>query len=83
VVTAHSSFPQNAEARALWLSRYAAFADAAGVDAEMTEQARSAVAALQHIQTPADDEALLERAGFTGIELFYAAFTWKAWVAYA
>ncbi len=83
LVIAHSSFPQNAEARPLWLSRYAAFAEAAGVDADVVEQAQSAVGALEHIQSPADDESLLEQAGFSGIELFYTAFTWRGWVAYA
>jgi len=28
-------------------------------------------------------KALLREAGFTGVELFYAAFTWRGWVGYA
>ena len=30
-----------------------------------------------------DDEAALRAAGFDGISLFYAAFTFRGWVAYA
>lgn len=33
--------------------------------------------------TPERDEEALRRAGFTGVEMFYAAFTWRGWVAYA
>ncbi len=32
--------------------------------------------------SPAEDEAVLREAGFTNVELFYAGFTFKGWVAY-
>jgi tRNA (cmo5U34)-methyltransferase len=35
------------------------------------------------VLTPEQDEAILRDAGFTHASLFYAAFTWRGWVAYA
>lgn len=82
-VVAHSSFPQGEAERALWLSRYAAFAIAAGADPALAQKARAAVAAHLNIFTPEQDEAILRDAGFSGVSLFYAAFTWRGWVASA
>ncbi|RAI44600.1 class I SAM-dependent methyltransferase [Rhodoplanes roseus] len=82
-VAAHSSFPQNPAERPLWLSRYAAFAIAAGAEPELTENARKVVEAALMLFDPAQDEAILKAAGFSGVNLFYAAFTWRGWVAYA
>lgn len=82
-VAAHSSFPQDARERGLWLSRYAGFAVAAGADPELTEKARAAVEAHLNLLSPAQDEAILREAGFSDVSLFYAAFTWRGWVAYA
>ncbi|RYG82047.1 MAG: methyltransferase, partial [Alphaproteobacteria bacterium] len=33
--------------------------------------------------SPKEDEALLREAGFNGVGLFYAAFTFRGWVGYA
>ncbi|MBK1870226.1 class I SAM-dependent methyltransferase [Aestuariivirga sp. YIM B02566] len=82
-VAAHSSFPQHADERALWLSRYAAFAIASGAPPDKAESARAAIAARLEILDPEEDEAILRDAGFTKVSLFYAAFTWRGWVAYA
>lgn len=82
-VVTHHSFPQDAEGKALWLERYAAFAIASGVPAA---QARSAVAAIGDrlpVLSPEEDETLLRDAGFSGVSLFYAGFTFKGWVAYS
>jgi tRNA (cmo5U34)-methyltransferase len=35
------------------------------------------------VLSPADDEALLREAGFADVSLFYAALTFRGWVAYA
>ncbi|WP_241233567.1 class I SAM-dependent methyltransferase [Altericroceibacterium xinjiangense] len=83
LVVVHSSFPQDEPSRARWLSRYAAYAVASGADPAQTEQARAAVAASLALLTPEEDEACLRNAGFHGVELFYAAFTWRGWVACA
>ncbi|MDP3240723.1 MAG: methyltransferase domain-containing protein [Reyranella sp.] len=83
LVVAHSSFPQARAERAVWLARYAAFAVASGVAPELAHKARAAVDAHLPVLTPEQDEAILRDAGFTHASLFYAAFTWRGWVAYA
>jgi tRNA (cmo5U34)-methyltransferase len=82
-VAVHSSFPQDEAVRRTWLGRYAAFAVRSGVDAAQAETMQDAVAASLTLLDPAADEALMAEAGFAGIQLFYAAFTWRGWVAYA
>lgn len=80
-VVAHSSFPQGERDR--WLSRYAAFAVASGVDSTQTEKMHAAVKAHLSLYDPEDDEEILRDAGFCEVSLFYAAFTWRGWVARA
>jgi tRNA (cmo5U34)-methyltransferase len=82
-VAAHSSFPQDEQERKRWLSRYAAFAVASGADPEMAENARGAVETHLNLLAPDDDAAVLRDAGFSEVTPFYAAFTWRGWVAYA
>lgn len=82
-VAAHSSFPQAESGRDQWLQRYAAFAIASGADPEHARNARAAVAAHLNLFDPEEDEAILRDAGFSQVSLFYAAFTWRGWVAYA
>lgn len=81
LVVAHHSVPEGEE-RMRWLQRYAAFAEASGV---AREQAQGAVAAIDErlpLLSPEQDEALLRQAGFEGVELFYAGFTFRGWVGY-
>jgi tRNA (cmo5U34)-methyltransferase len=82
-VAAHSSFPQDQGARAIWLNRYAAFALGSGADPAQTEKMRAAIEAHLNLFSPDEDEAILREAGFTNVSLFYAAFTWRGWVGYA
>jgi tRNA (cmo5U34)-methyltransferase len=82
-VVAHFSFPQAEEQRAVWLSRYAAFAVASGIESARAEEARAAIGARLHILSPDEDEAILREAGFSGVSLFYAGFAFRGWVAYA
>lgn len=82
-VAAHGSFPQAGEAKVRWLSRYAAYAVASGVDPAMAENARSAVATAVNMLSPEQDEAALAAGGFDGVELFFTAFTWRGWIARA
>ena len=82
-VVAHLSFPQGEGERDLWLSRYAAFLVSSGTEAQKAANARTAVDAHLHILTPEQDEATLRDAGFSGVSLFYAGFTFRGWVAYA
>ena len=83
LVVAHLSFPQGAEQRALWLSRYVSFAVSSGVDAEKVANARAAIDAQLPILAPEQDEAILRDGGFTDISLFYVGFTFRGWVACA
>lgn len=82
-VAAHGSFPQGADERDRWLDRYASYAIASGAAPEQTATARAAVATHVAMLSPEADEAALRDAGFTGVEQFYAAFTWRGWVGYA
>jgi len=82
-VAAHGSFPQAAPQRDQWLSRYAAFAIASGVDPEQANGAKAAVAASLNTLNPEHDEAILREAGFTDVSMFFAAFTWRGWIARA
>ncbi|HLZ85497.1 MAG TPA: methyltransferase [Caulobacteraceae bacterium] len=82
-VAAHSSFPQVEPQRRTWLARYAAFAVAAGVDPRDAERARDMVERGLEALPPEQDEALMREAGFSNVNLFYAAFTWRGWVAEA
>ena len=82
-VIAHLSFPQDDGARARWLSRHAAFLTASGLDTDKAANARTAIDTQTHILAPEQDEAVLREAGFSDVSLFYAAFTFRGWVAYA
>jgi tRNA (cmo5U34)-methyltransferase len=82
-VAAHSSFPQEDGSRALWLSRYAAFAIASGADPQQVEKMCATVDAHVPMLDPRQDEAILHDAGFSDVSLFYAAFTWRGWIGRA
>lgn len=83
LVVAQHSIPQDPAERALWLDRYAAFAAASGVPLDNARRGAEAIGQQLPIAAPEQDAAYLRAAGFTGISLFYAAFTFRGWVAYA
>lgn len=82
-IVAHSSFPQSPDVRSQWLLRYRNFAVAAGAEAENAEHWRRTVEEQLTLLSPEEDEDLLQETGFAQITSFYAAFTWRGWVAYA
>jgi tRNA (cmo5U34)-methyltransferase len=82
LVVAQHSFPQSEEEKMRWLERYAAFAVASGVPAENAKAGISAISTRLPLLSPEQDVALMREAGFDVVELFYAAFTFKGWVAY-
>jgi tRNA (cmo5U34)-methyltransferase len=82
-VVAHHSFPRDEPGRELWSSRFAAFAVASGVDRGMMETGRGFIAHKLPALSPDEDEASLRAAGFSDVSLFYAAFSFRGWVAYA
>lgn len=81
LVVAHHSIPE--AGKALWLNRHAGFAASSGVPEEQTRHAASAIAAHLPTLSPEQDEGLLRQAGFSDVALFYAAFTFRGWVATA
>jgi tRNA (cmo5U34)-methyltransferase len=74
-VAAHFSIPQG-DKRAVWLSRFAAYA---GMDPEQA----AAIDARLTILSPEQDDAILREAGFSNVSLFYAGFTFRGWVGHA
>ena len=82
LVVAHHSFPQDDGEKVKWLARYAAFAAASGAGASNAERMIATMSERLPLLSPAQDEALLREAGFADVALFYAAFTFKGWVAY-
>ena len=81
-VVAHLSFPQREPERTLWLSRYADFATSSGIDQEKAQQASVAISERLPLLSPEEDEAMLYDAGFSAVNLFYAGFCFRGWVAY-
>ncbi len=82
-VAVHHSIPRQDAARQQGLSRYADFAASSGIDPQKAGAAASAIAQRLPILSPEEDEALLRDTGFTDIALFYAAFTFRGWIAHA
>jgi tRNA (cmo5U34)-methyltransferase len=79
LVVAHHSYAP--EARMRWLRRSAAFASINGVLGERDEVSIALMADKLPAISVEDEVALLEAAGFTDVELFYAAFSFRGWVA--
>ena len=65
------------------MNRYANFAVQSGADPAQVGNMRSAVEAHLHLFSPDQDEDMLRDAGFSDVQLFYAAFTWRGWLAHA
>ena len=82
LVVAHHSFPQADGEKSRWLSRYVAFAVASGVPAADASNAAAAISERLPLLSAEEDVALLRAAGFNAVELFYAGFTFKGWIAY-
>ena len=84
-VTAHGSFPQEQNERSTWLARYSAFAISSGVDPTDADRARAMIDSGINISilSPTEDQTILRESGFTDASLFFAAFTWRGWVAHA
>jgi len=82
-VMAHISAPSAPEDRALWLSRYAGFAVASGLEPSQAQAAVAAISERLPLLAPDQEEALLADAGFTSVQLFYAGLAFRGWVATA
>ena len=82
-VVMHISYAQEPQARELWLDREEAYLVASGGAPADARRRREAVSKALHSLSPEQDEDLLRQAGFSDATLFYAAFTFRGWVAYA
>jgi tRNA (cmo5U34)-methyltransferase len=82
LVIAHHSAPEPDPMR--WMTRSVAFGDRAGLDWVKSEATGAMIAErLAAVIAPAVEEDLLREAGFVNIEMFYAAFSFRGWVATA
>ena len=82
LVVAHHSFDTTDESKARWLRRYATFASPSGTLDANADAAIAAMGQRLPVLAPEAEVDLLAQAGFERIELFYAAFTFRGWVAY-
>lgn len=80
LVLAHISVPISESERSLWIARHLAFSGVSGANRERAQQAMSNQLS---ILSPDEEEAMLRQAGFSGVSLFYAGFSFKGWVSYA
>ncbi len=83
LVAVHYSISQNRTERELWLSRCADFAILSGVDPEQAKATAVTLAEQLPILAPEQDEALMQKAGFSDINTFYVGLGFRGWVAYA
>ena len=81
LVMAHHGVP--GDAAEPWLARSAAFAQRDEIDWPAARASASAMAARLPLLSAGEEEALLRSAGFRDAELFYAAFSFRGWVATA
>jgi tRNA (cmo5U34)-methyltransferase len=82
LLTIHHSAP-GGHARRVWLERSVRFASGAAADPDQTATSAGVMDDRLPILTPAQDEALLLEAGFSGVETYYAALSFRGWIAYA
>lgn len=82
-ILAHISFPQTEPERSAWIARHVAYGQSDDVDPATAAKAREAIGTRLTILAPDEEEAMLRQAGFTGTTPFYAAFSFRGWVAYA
>ena len=82
LIVAHHSVPQAEDQKLRWLNRYVAFAAASGVPMQDAKTTVATMSSRLPLLSPEQEVALLEEAGFDNVELFYAGFTFRGWVAY-
>jgi tRNA (cmo5U34)-methyltransferase len=82
LVVAHHSVPAEPEQRLQWLERSIAFGSAAAALRGSARESARMMAERLPLLSPAEDEALLREAGFAGVALFYAGFSFRGWVGW-
>lgn len=83
LVVAHHSVPADPGEKRLWFRRWGAFTAVNGVPRADAEARAETVADRLPTLSPCEEEDLLRVAGFAKPALFYAALTFRGWVAYA
>lgn len=83
LVLAHISFPQSEPERSSWIARHVAYGAPDNSSAASLASARQAIGTRLAILDPAEEESLLAQAGFVDVTPFWAAFSFRGWVAYA
>ena len=81
LIVAHHSVPSGDAEH--WLALSAAFADRTSIDWGKAMNSAMGMTKRLPLLSPADEELLLREAGFSDVELFYAAFSFRGWVASA
>lgn len=66
-----------------WMTRSVAFGDREGLDWVKAAATGRMMTERLPLLTPAQEEDLLREAGFTDVELYYAAFSFRGWVGTA
>jgi tRNA (cmo5U34)-methyltransferase len=64
-----------------WMIRSAAFGDRGGLDWKKAATTSRMMVERLPLLTPAEEEHLLQEAGFVDVALFYAALSFRGWVA--
>jgi tRNA (cmo5U34)-methyltransferase len=82
LLTFHHSVPGGAATRT-WLVRYARSTGGPGAPDDQIARTADALGTRLPFLSPEADEALLRAAGFKDVGLFFAALTFRGWVAYA
>ena len=81
LVVAHHSAPNRGNVER-WLARSVAFASES-IDVGQAWASAATMAERLPILSAEEDEAMLHDAGFTDVAMFYAAFSFRGWVATA
>jgi tRNA (cmo5U34)-methyltransferase len=81
LVVAHHAPPEGHAER--WMGRSVAFGAGASADAAGTAAAGRRLVERLPLLTPHEEEELLRASGFVDVELFYAAMSFRGWVASA
>jgi len=80
LVVAHHSPGGDAER---WMARSVAFGAGANPDPSSATATGKLMAQRLPLVSPSEEEGLLRAAGFADVEMFYAAFSFRGWVAVA
>lgn len=82
LVIVHHSFPNDDAEKNKWLARFAAYVAAFEINGVQASPNIQAMKERLPVLSPEEDVSALYEAGFSQVELFYAALTFKGWVAY-